>query len=153
MRPGSSVTPSATWTAGSGPARERIAGRTLGPLAGTWRTTMTGAAKSAGRARTSALRASTPPAEAPTTTTSQPLSGTSSSLPGRLLVNPTPLPRALGRAEAAVRPDRERGAEHEGDCGRLQHVLGRAGEEAAAAGEHERDRVHDRDGVDPAAEQ
>src|SRR5215203_6634154 len=153
MRPGASATPSATWTAGSGPARERIAGRTLGPLAGTWRTTTTGAAKSAGSARTSALSASTPPAEAPTTTTSQPLSGTSSSLPGRLLVNPTSLPRALGRAEAAVRPDRERGAEPEGDRGRLQHVLGRADEEAAAAGEQERDRVHDGDGVDPAAEQ
>src|SRR3954452_10349842 len=150
MRPGSSAAPSAAWTAGSGPARERIAGSTLGPLAGTWRTTTTGAAKSAGSARTNALNASTPPAEAPTTTTSQPLSDTSTSLPVRVSVNP--LARALGRAQPAVGPHRERGAETEGDRRRPQHVLVGAGEEAPAGGEHERDRVHDRDGVDPAGE-
>src|SRR5215213_3547316 len=151
MQPGSSTAPSSAWTAGSTPARERIAGRTLGPLAGTWRTTTTGAAKSAGRARTNALSASTPPAEAPTTTTSQLFSGTSCSLPAWPFVNP--LSRALCRSEPAVGPDGERGAEAEGDRRRPQHVLVRALEEAPAGGEHERDRVHNRHGVDPAGEE
>jgi hypothetical protein len=68
MTPRSRGSPSTGWRAGSGPARDRICGRTEGPVAWMCRRTRTGAAKSSGSADTNARSASTPPADAATAT-------------------------------------------------------------------------------------
>src|SRR4051812_38770719 len=69
MRPTTSGSWSRAWSAFNGPARSRIRGRLLAENAGTWRTTSTGAGKSAGSAAASRVSASTPPADVPTART------------------------------------------------------------------------------------
>src|SRR3954447_11186097 len=69
MHPGVSGWPFVALTTGSEPARRRISGRTLLPVAGRWSTTTTAASTLGSRPDTTLTSASTPPADAPMTTT------------------------------------------------------------------------------------
>src|SRR5256885_6895011 len=71
MCPRSIRSPCRALLAGNAPARSRMLGRTLVPVARTCRTTSIAAGSSCGRSATSLASASTPPADAPTTTTSR----------------------------------------------------------------------------------
>src|SRR3954470_2507334 len=160
MFPTSNGCSSVAWCAGSAPRRLRMLGSTLVPEGGTWRTTKTTAGRSPRRFATSRVSASTPPAEAPTTTMSRPECSTTSQYPPRTSGNvadfPDPLAGSSGLlrpAEPEPRPHRERDGRGHGDPEPRGHVFRLALEQAPYAGEHERDGIGRRHGVDPAVEQ
>src|SRR6266511_1517661 len=67
MTPFLILAPSRGWTAGRGPALLRMSGSVLATKGGMYKTTKTGAGKSAGSWEITSFSVSTPPAEAPIT--------------------------------------------------------------------------------------